>query len=75
MGEGQSLNALSGQSLPWTYSFDSEKGEPVSVSGVNEGNSGSVIVKIFVDGEEFKSSMNTGTSGSFNIILVQGTLP
>lgn len=58
-------------SVPWSYTFDGEPGDFVYISAQNQGESGSVTVTIYTDGDEFKSSTS---EGSYVIATASGTL-
>jgi hypothetical protein len=47
-------------SPPWDYSFQAEAGDTVYVSAQNLGQTGSVCVRIWREGEIYKSSTCTG---------------
>jgi hypothetical protein len=57
--------------LPWSHSFQSEKGAFVYISAQNLGDSGDVRVTIFRDGVNFKSS---SSSGAYVIATASGNL-
>ena len=46
--------------LPWTYSFEAEEGDWVSILAQNTGDTGSVTVTIYRDGEVFRTSTSSG---------------
>lgn len=46
--------------LPWSYTFTAESGDYVYISAQNLGDSGSVTVTIYKDGEVFKTSTSSG---------------
>lgn len=58
-------------SVPWSYSFRREEGEFVYISAQNQGESGSVTVRIYKDGSIFKTSTS---SGAYVIATASGTL-
>jgi hypothetical protein len=57
--------------LPWSTSFQSEKGAFVYISAQNLDDTGDVTVTIFRDGKNFKSS---SSSGAYVIATASGTL-
>lgn len=69
--EDGGCSQFSDVSVPWTYSFEREEGEFVYVSAQNCGNSGSVTVTIYKDGDTFKTSTS---SGAYVIATASGTL-
>ena len=58
-------------SVPWSYSFTGDPGDFVYISAQNQGESGSVTVTIYTDGDKFKSSTS---SGAYVIATASGSL-
>jgi len=58
-------------SVPWTYSFTGDPGDFVYISAQNQGQSGSVTVTIYTDGDNFKTSTS---SGAYVIATASGSL-
>ena len=61
-----------GVSLPWFYSFMARSGAPVSIIAQNMGSSGSVEVRIIIDGFPYKSNSR---SGAYVVVSAYGTVP
>lgn len=58
--------------VPWTYQFEGRQGDFVYVSAQNQGDTGSVTVTIYYDGDVFKTSTS---SGAYVIATAYGSLP
>ncbi|MBL7087099.1 MAG: hypothetical protein ISS28_08435 [Candidatus Cloacimonetes bacterium] len=69
--EGGGTSQESNVSVPWTYSFTGEPGDFVYISAQNQGQSGSVTVTIYTDGDKFKTSTS---SGAYVIATASGSL-
>lgn len=57
--------------LPWSISFSGDPEDYVYLSAQNQGETGSVTVTIFKDGDVFKRATS---QGSFVVASVSGTL-
>lgn len=57
--------------VPWSYSFTGEPGDFVYISAQNQGQTGTVTVTIYRDGDVFKTSTS---EGAYVIATASGTL-
>ncbi len=58
--------------VPYDYQFRAEKGTFLYISAQNQGDSGTVITTIWVDGKRFKESKS---SGAYVIASASGSVP
>ena len=58
-------------SVPWSYSFTGEPGDFVYISAQNQGQTGTVTVTIYTDGDVFKTSTS---EGAYVIATASGSL-
>lgn len=57
--------------VPWSYSFTGEPGDFVYISAQNQGQTGTVTVTIYTDGDVFKTSTS---EGAYVIATASGSL-
>lgn len=57
--------------VPWSYSFTGDPGDFVYISAQNQGQTGTVTVTIYRDGDVFKTSTS---EGAYVIATASGTL-
>ncbi len=69
--EDGGTSQVSDASVPWSYTFTGETLNFVYVSAQNNGETGTVTVTIYKDGEQFKSSTS---SGAYVIASASGSL-
>lgn len=69
--EGGGTSQFSDQPVPWSYEFEGEEDDFVYVSAQNNGETGSVAVTIYTDGDRFKTSTS---SGAYVIASASGSL-
>ena len=62
---------FSDKPLPWTYSFTSKYDTWIYCSAQNQGDAGTVIVKLYVNNEVFKQSTS---EGAYVIATASGTI-
>lgn len=54
------ISQVSGRQLPWSVTLTADPGDYVFLSAVNTGETGSVTVTIFDDGDVFKRATSEG---------------
>jgi len=59
-------------SVPWSMSFVAPRGNFVYLSAQNQGQTGTVICTIYINGDQFKSSTS---SGAYVIATASGSIP
>lgn len=69
--EDGGVSQQSNVTVPWSYKFEARDGDFVYISAQNQGSYGTVIVTIFKNGGEFKSSTSTG---AYVIATASGSL-
>ncbi|MCK5785717.1 MAG: hypothetical protein KAH54_04055 [Candidatus Sabulitectum sp.] len=65
------ISQLTGISLPWSHKFSADPDDYVYLFAQNQGETGSITVTIYSDGDVFKRATS---EGAFVVASVSGTL-